>query len=96
MKFCSFKRFTGGVSAAEQATLLLHLGAAVVSFWQQQKLDEPVGQKNCKSRLYFHIIIFSTGLLTAQQLTHLLTERTAKAEDITIAKTCSSHQLFKS
>lgn len=61
-----------------------------------KKLDELVGLKNCKSRLNFHIVIFSTGLLTAQQLTHLLTEKTAKAEDITIAKTCSSHQLFKS
>lgn len=61
-----------------------------------KKLDELVGLKNCKSRLNFHVVIFSTGLLTAQQLTHLLAETTAKAEDITIAKTRSSHQLFKS
>lgn len=30
--FCIFKKITWGVSAAKQATLLLHLGAAVVSF----------------------------------------------------------------
>lgn len=61
-----------------------------------KKLDEHVGLKNCRSRLNFHVVIFSTGPLTAQQLTHLLTEKIAKAEDITIAKTRSSHQLFKS
>lgn len=94
--FCKFKRITWDVSAAEQATLLLHLGAAVVFFWQQKSWMSLWDWKNCKSRLNFHVVIFSTGFLTAQQRTHLPTEKTVKAEDITIAKTCSSHQLFKS
>lgn len=63
------------------------------SFWGQKKLGELEEPKNCKTDWIF---IFSTGLLTAQQIKHLPTERTGKVDDNTTAKTHSSQQLFKS
>lgn len=71
--------------------------------WEQQlfsfgskKAGWASGTEKLQVQIEFSRCNFLYRTLTAQQLTHLLTEKTAKAEDTTIAKTCSSHQLFKS